>query len=172
MVPRRETAERRGGGAQTRCEMCDDLDDGAAAVLELELLSRTERVEGMPLQPMSNSRTGGVDLPEQRCRRCLCRVRTQSIPTQRRRPETAQAAARVRLPPARLHAEAALARSASRCLRGGGGRARWRLTAGRQRDRLGEKKLDGLARLAVGKGAKRPSPARTTSSTWDGHCRN
>ena len=37
----------------------DDLDDGAAAVLGLDLVSQMERVEGMPPQPMANGRTGG-----------------------------------------------------------------------------------------------------------------
>jgi len=34
----------------------DDLDDSAAAVLGLELLNRTEQVEGMPPQPMAKRR--------------------------------------------------------------------------------------------------------------------
>jgi len=47
----------------------DNLDDSAAAVLGLELLNRTERVEGMPPQPMAKRRhrcspsNGAADAP-------------------------------------------------------------------------------------------------------------
>jgi len=64
-LPRGETVERRGGAAavlrlDAKCPTIeDDLDDGAAAVLGLELVSQMERVEGMPPQPMANGRTGG-----------------------------------------------------------------------------------------------------------------
>jgi len=56
----------------------DDLDDSAAAVLGLELLNRTERVEGMPPQPMAKRRR---------------RSSQATISTQRRCTETARAAA-------------------------------------------------------------------------------
>ena len=57
----------------------DDLNDSAAVVLGLELLNRTERVEGMPPQPMAKRR-----------RR---RSSQATISTHRRCPETARAAA-------------------------------------------------------------------------------
>jgi hypothetical protein len=97
-LPRGETVERRGGAAavlrlDAKCPMIDDdLDDGAAAVLGLELLSRTEeRVEGMPLQPMANSRTGGrATVPRMSllCRNCEPSPsrRNAAVPRRRGRP--------------------------------------------------------------------------------------